>query len=168
MLGVVGFGLAYLVQSSIRRRSWTLPAPPSKSPVKQAQSDARFMRVGAVAELVIAFAAVVAAVGRGHWHWLPGHGWTAFLLLNAALGIAGAPHLWAIAERRATQRTLRWAWALSGAFDAVFGVAAAAIAITNQRSHWIGGWLWTVVLAALALLWLLGAPSDLARARRTH
>ncbi len=83
-----------------------------------------------------------------------------------AVGITSALHLWAIAELRATQRTLRWAWALAGAFDVTFGAAAATIAITNERSHWIGGSIWTVALVGLALLWLLGATSDLVRARR--
>jgi hypothetical protein len=48
------------------------------------------------------------------------------------------------------QRKLRWAWALTGALDLGFGVAAATIAITNERSHLIGASIWTVALAALA------------------
>ena len=58
------------------------------------------------------------------------------------------------------------AWTLAGVFDVVSGVAAATVAVTNQRSLWIGGSIWTAALAGLALLWLLGGSSDLIRARR--
>lgn len=164
MLSILVFGPAYLIQNSVRRRRGTLPTPPPKSPAEQAQSDALFLRVSAVTQLAIAIAvAVVVVVGRGQW--LPGRNWTALLLLGAAFGVTSAPYLWAIAEHRATQRTLRWAWGLSGALDVVFGVAAATIAITNQRSHWIGGVTWSMAFAALALLWLLGSMGHLVRAR---
>jgi len=162
MLSILVFGPAYLVQNAVRRRRGTLPPPTSE---EKARADVQFLRLSAVVQLAIAVAGlVVVAVGRGSW--LPGSGSTAWLLLCAALGMTGAPHSWAIAEQRETQRPLRWAWALAGVCDVVFGVAAATIAIVNQRSHWIGGSGWTVVLAAAALLWLLAAPGDLARARR--
>jgi hypothetical protein len=165
LLSILVFGPAYLVQNSVRRRRGTLPLLPPKTPAEKAQSDARVLRVSAIAQLASAVVAlVVVAVGRGNW--VSGSGWTAVLLLGAASGITSAPHLWAMAERRETQRSLRWAWALAGVCDVVFGIAAATIAITNQRSHWIGGSTWTVVLAAAALPWLLGAPSEIARARR--
>jgi hypothetical protein len=166
MLGALAFGLAYLIQSSIRRRSWTLPAPPPRTPTQQAQFDARLMRAFAIGDLVIAITAVVVAVSHPRLWFPTGPGWTAVLLLGAALAITGAPHIWAIAERRANQRSLRWAWALAGAFGVAFGIAAAVIAIGNQRSHWVGSSTWTGALAVLAFMWLLGALGDLARARR--
>lgn len=165
MLSILVFGPAYLIQNGVRRRRGTLPPPPTKTPEEKAQADARSLRIGAVSQLIVAVVAVsVVAVGRGKW--LPGSSWTAVLLLGAAFGVTSAPHTWAIAELRETKRSLRWAWALSALCDVVFGVAAATIAVTNQRSHWIGGSAWTVGLAAAALLWLLGVPGDLARARR--
>ncbi len=165
MLSILVFGPAHLIQNGVRLRRGTLPPPPTKTPEEKAQADARVLRIGAVSQLVIAVVAIsVVAVGRGNW--LPGSGWTAVLLLGAAFGVTSAPHTWAIAELRQTKRSLRWAWALSALCDIVFGVAAATIAVTNQRSHWIGGSTWTVGLAAAALLWLLGAPGDVARARR--
>jgi hypothetical protein len=164
MLSILAFGPAYLIQNSVRRRRGTFRMPPPKSAAEKAQSDARFLRLFAITDLVIAITCVAVVVGRAHW--LPGRGGTAVLLLGAALGIASAPYLWGIAELRATQRMLRWTWALAGAFDVVFGAAAATIAITNHRNHWLGGSFWTLALAALALLWLLGAPGVLARARR--
>ena len=166
MLGALAFGLAYLIQSSIRRRSWTLPGPPPRTPAQQAQFDARFMRVIAIGDLVIAMAFLVVAFSHPRLWFREPCGWTAVLLLSAALAITGAPHLWAAAERRATQRSLRWAWVLAGACGVAFGIAAAAIAIVNGRSHWVGGAPWTAAFAALAFLWLLGALGDLARARR--
>ena len=113
----------------------------------------------------MAIAAVVAAAsGRGQW--LPVHDGTLILLLFAASLTTSAPHLWAMAARRERQPTLTWASALAGALDIIFGLAAATIAITNQRSHWIGGSIWTIALAAVALLWLLSAPGNLVRTRR--
>jgi hypothetical protein len=88
------------------------------------------------------------------------------LLLAAASAVAGAPYIWAIAERRASGRFLTWAWALTGLFDIVFGLAAVGVAVTNQRSHWIGGPAWTIVFALAGATWLLGAPSAFASARR--
>jgi hypothetical protein len=165
MLSILVFGPAYLIQNSVRRRRGTLPPPPTETPEEKAQADARFLRFSAISSLAIAVVAIsVVAVGRGNW--LPGSGWTGVLLLGAAFGITSAPHTWAIAELRETKRSLRWAWALSALCDLLFGVAAATIAVTNQRSHWIGGSTWTVGLAAAALLWLLGAPGDVARVRR--
>ncbi len=166
MLGALAFGLAYLIQSSIRRRSWMLPPARPRTPPQQAQFDARFMRVIAIGDLVIAAAFIVVAFSHPRLWFRASHGWTAVLLLSAALAITGAPHLWAAAERRATQRSLRWAWTLAGACGVAFGIAAAAIATVNAQSHWVGGAPWTVALAALAFLWLLGALGDLVRARR--
>jgi len=164
MLSVLVFGPAYLIQNSIRRRRGTLPVPPPKTPAEKARSDARFMRASVVALLAYAVGAlVVVAVGRGGW--LPGRGWTAVLLLGAAFGISGAPHMWAIAELLARQRMLRWAWAASAVLDLAFGTAATIIAITNERDHWIGSSIWTVALGALALMWLIGVPGALVRAR---
>jgi hypothetical protein len=157
------FGPAYLIQNGVRRRRGTFPVQPPKSPIERAQSDALLLRAGAVVDLAIAIAAIVVLVSR--WQWLPGRGGTALLLVIAALGIRSAPYCWALAEHRATQRTLHWAWGVAGALDVVFGATAATLAITNLRSHWIGGSTWTIALAALALLWLLSAPSLLARAR---
>ena len=164
MLSFLVLGSAYLFQNGVRRRRGTLPAPPPRSPTEQAQSDALFLRIGAATDLLISAVAVVVLVGRGQW--FPGRGWTALLLLGAACGLASAPYLWAIAELRATERTLRWAWGLSGALDVVFGAAAATIAITNLRSHWLGGATWSVAIAALAFMWLLGAVNPLTRAAR--
>jgi len=165
MLSILVLGPAYLIQNSVRRRRGTLAPPPTKTPEEKAHADARFLRIGAISQLVIAVVAIsVVAVGRGNW--LPGSGWTAVLLLGAAFGITSAPHTWAIAELRDKQRSLRWAWVLSALCDVVFGVAAATIAVTNQRNHWIGGSTWTVGLGAVAVLWLVGVPGDLARARR--
>jgi hypothetical protein len=166
LLSVLVFGPAYLIQSSIRRRSWALPPTPPKSPVEKAQSDALFMRVMAIADVVIAIAGVVVAASSLR-QWLPdGRPSTAVLLLGAALAVTSAPTLWAMAERRVTGRSLRWAWALAGACGVAFGITAAIIGVGNQRNHWIGGSAWTVALAALALLWLVGALGDLARVRR--
>lgn len=161
-LAALAFGSAYLVQNAIRRRRGT-PLP--QTPAEKARSDVRFLRFTAIQQLVIA-AIAIAAAAAGGGRWLPGSGGTAWLLVIAAISIAGAPHTWALAERRAAQRSVRWAWALSGAFDLAFGLAAVAIAITNRQSHWLGGSLWTIGLAALGALLLLGAPGDLARARR--
>jgi hypothetical protein len=162
MLSVLAFGPAYLIQNGVRRLRGTFPPPPTKTPAERAQSDARFLRAAALAQLVSAVVAIVVLfAGRGSW--LPGRGWTAWLVLVAAFGVMGAPHSWAIAERRATQRYLRWAWALAGSCDLAFGLAAATAAIGNAHGHWIGGSLWTIGLALLALFLLLGAPGDLAR-----
>jgi len=144
MLSILFFGPAYLIQNRVRRRRDALALPPAKSPAEKAQSDARFLRGAAITEVVVAITFTALAAGRVHW--LPGRAGTMVLILGAALGITSAPYLWAIAELRATQRTLRWAWALSGALDVGFGAAAATIAATNERSHWIGGSIWTVVL----------------------
>jgi multisubunit Na+/H+ antiporter MnhB subunit len=166
MLSIPGFGLGYLIQNGTRRRRGTLAAPSTQTPEEKAQSDARFLRIAAIFQVVMALVGVVVvAVGRGSY--LPGKGFTAWLLLIAALGITGAPHTWAVAERRASQRSLRWAWALSGVLGLALGLASLAIAVTNQRSHWIGGTAWTLVFAMISALWLLGAPGDLARARHS-
>ena len=139
-------------------------AASAKGTAEKARSDALFLRGAAITErgAAIAFVALIA----GRVHWLPGGAWMPVPPVGAALGIVSAPYLWALAELRATKRTLRWAWALSGALDLGFGIAAAAIAVTNERSQWVGGSFWTVALAVLALTWLLGVPGAFARARR--
>ena len=163
-LSVLVFGPAYLVQNRIRRRRGTLPPPPAKSTAERATADAQFLRIAAVMQFVIAVVALpLALVGRGSF--LPGSGWTALLLLVAAFGMTETPYVWAIAEWRERQRSLRGAWVLKAAFDLLFGVAAAVGAGLNQHGHWIGGTAWTVVLGVLAVIWLLGAPGDIARAR---
>jgi hypothetical protein len=162
-LSVLFFGPAYLLQNSIRRRRGGDPAP--RSPTEQARSDARVLRAMAFGQVVLAAAFLVAAfVDREGW--LPGTGGTAFLVLIAALAITGAPHSWATAELRETQRMLRWAWGLAGALELLFGLTAIGIAVTNQRSSWIGGAKWTATFAAVGLLWLLAGMGDLVRARR--
>jgi hypothetical protein len=128
-------------------------------------SDARALRLYAISEVVIAIV-VILIVALGRPSFPSDSGWAPLLLLAAAMGITGAPYIWAIAERTATGRSLRWAWALTGAFDIAFGLAAAAIAVTNQQSHWIDGPFWTIVFALAAALWLLGAPGMLSLARR--
>lgn len=139
-------------------------AASAKSQAERARSDAVFLRGAAIAELGVAITFMALIAGRVHW--LPGGAWAPVPVVGAALGIASAPYLWALAELRATKRTLRWAWALSGVLDLSFGLAAAAIAVTNEGAHWIGGSFWTVALAVLALTWLLGVPGAFARARR--
>ena len=139
-------------------------AASAKSQAEQARSDALFLRGAAITELGVAIMFMALIAGRVHW--LPGGAWTPVPPVGAAVAIASAPYLWALAELRATKRTVRWAWAISGVLDLGFGIAAAAIAVTNGRSHWLGGSFWTVVLALLALTWLLGVPGAFARARR--
>jgi hypothetical protein len=102
ILSILVFGPAYLIQNSIRRRRGTLPLPPAKTPAERAESDAAFLRLMAIALLVLAIAEAALALADPR-QWLPGRGWTAVLLLGAACGITSAPHLWAIAERRARQ-----------------------------------------------------------------
>jgi hypothetical protein len=163
-VGTLIFGPAYLIQNQIRRRRGTFVAATPKTVAEKASSDARFLRVAAIAELVIAAGAVAVAL-TDPGVWLPSSGWTPVFLLAAAFSVSSAPYLWALAAWRAHQRACRWAWTLTGGLDVVFGVAAVVIAITNQRSHWIGGGGWTVSLVVLGALWLVGAPGSLLRAR---
>jgi hypothetical protein len=163
-VGGVVFGLAYLIQNQIRRRRATFVAPPPKTPAEKARSDARLLRGMAICNLFAAATAVAVAATKGD-QWLWPSGWTPLMLMAAACGVTSAPHLWALAEWREYQKTNRAAWALAGVLDIFFGVAAAVIAITNLRSDWIGGAAWTLALAVLAALFLVGAPDHLRRTR---
>jgi hypothetical protein len=158
MLSILVFGPAYLFQNRVRRRRGTLPVQPAETPQEKAEADARFLRLTAVSQVIIAVI-LVAAVAAGRGSWLSGAGWTAWLLLSAAFGISSAPRTLAIGELRATGRSLRWARALSGALELVFGIAAAVVGVTNERSHWVGSSRWTIAFLVAAGVWLLGALS---------
>lgn len=163
-LAVLIFGPAYLIQNYVRRRRGTLVAPIPKTGAEKARSDARFMRAIAAYNVVFAAAGVAVAVSNPG-HWLPGSRWTAVLVLGAAMGISSAPYLWGLADWQENKKINHLAWGLAGVLDLSFGVAAIVVATTNQRTHWIGGGAWTVVLGVLAVVWLLGAPAHLSRAR---
>jgi hypothetical protein len=123
------------------------------------------LRIVVLSEVVAApVATAAAAIDRGDW--LPGSQWTAFLLVYAAVAASSAPFLWALSERRLTGRSLRWAWWLACTLDFLFGIVAAASALANALSNWIGGTAWTIGLAALALLWLLSGHEALSSALR--
>ena len=104
LLSVLVFGPAYLIQNTVHGRRGTIPPPTPKTPAEAARSDARVLRAGAVGDFAIAVAAVVLAAVGGVW--FQGSGWTAVLLITAALGLSRAPHLWALAELRENQRTV--------------------------------------------------------------
>ena len=96
--------------------------------------------------------------------WVIPESWAPVFSLATACAISEAPFMWALADRRLGRRTT-WAWALAGGLDILFGVAAIVVAVTNLWSGWIGGGGWTAVLLVLGVLWLLGAPSNIRRAR---
>jgi hypothetical protein len=163
-LAMLVLGPAYLIQNHVRRRRGTLVVVP-KTQTEKDRSDARVLRVAALAGLPLA-AGVLALFAAGGGHaGLEGSAWTAALLIYAAIAVFSAPYLWALAEWRATGRELRWAWGLAGAVELGTGVAALSSAAKNQRDNWIGGNLWTIGLALLGLFWLLGAAGNIQRAR---
>jgi hypothetical protein len=164
-LSVLVFGPAYLAQNTIRRQRGTLPVPPTRTPEEKARLDARALRLYAISEVIVA-SVVALLVATGRPSWLSDSAWTPLLLLAVACGFTAAPSLWATAERRATGRCLRWAWALTAVFDVAFGLAAVVIALTNAHSQWLGGPIWTIAFGLAAALWLLSAPGALALARR--
>jgi peptidoglycan/LPS O-acetylase OafA/YrhL len=75
------------------------------------------------------------------------------------MGISSAPYLWGLADWQEKKRINRPAWGLAGVLDLGFGGGAVVTAVTNQRTHWIGGGACTVALGVLAVVWLLGAPA---------
>jgi hypothetical protein len=153
--GALVFGPAYLVQNGVRRRRGTLLPPPPKEPVEQARYDARVLQFGAFANSVFAVVAFVAgAIGRGGW--LGGRGWTVLLLLAAPLSASAGLLLWTLARRQLRQGVSRRASAVGGLSDLMVGLAAAALAATNGRSHWIGSSNWTAAYAVFAVIGLLG------------
>jgi hypothetical protein len=161
-LSALVFGPAYLIQNQVRRRRGTLVAPPPRAPAEKAALDARLLRAMAIGYPILGAGQITLTLMAPEW-WVP-ESWAPAFVIATACAISEAPFMWALADRQLGRQTT-WAWALAGGLDVLFGVAAIVVAVTNVWSGWIGGGGWTAVLLVLGVLWLLGAPSNIRRAR---
>ena len=162
-LATLVFGPAYLFRNYLRGGRGPLVDSTPQSPVEKARVEARYLRIAAIAEIALAGAAVTAAATRSDI-WPSGKGWTALLVMAAAVSARSSPYLWALADWIADRRTNRWAWGLTGSLDIAFGGTTAILAAANHFTHWVGGSAWTAGLCVLAALLIFGAPPAIRRA----
>jgi hypothetical protein len=162
-LATLVFGPAYLLRNYLRSRRAPIVESQPPSSGEKARIEARYLRIAAAAEIALGGAALAAAA-TGTDIWPSGKGWTALLVMAAAISVRSSPYLWALADWIADGRTNRWAWALTGGLDIAFAGTATALAATNHATHWLGGSAWTAGLCGLAALLVFGAPPEIRRA----
>jgi hypothetical protein len=150
-------GPAYLVRQWWLRRTGRIPPPAPPTPAQQA----RFLRLAAIVNALLAIGFLVAAVDGG---WLPGRDWTAVLVVVAVCGLGGAPYLWAMAAEVEHGRAGPRAWAVAAASDLLVAVGLLGFTAANLWAGWLPG-AWTVALAVLGSMWVVMALGCVARLR---